>query len=582
MGDDYNYIFFEVLCEQGNYEEEDLHDVKLSHTVKALGFELEDVKIPSSIANKVQGFRIFRAKRKHEDKRILGQGVITPMLPEHTVLGRCEETTGNMDASQIMSSAFSLREMVLTKDPWTRGYSGFPKYPIMYRHNQGVYMSDLVDKKGYKYFSFNDFNLLRTQNSLAGVTHIKPEYYIRNFVWNAPTMNQPKKMVSKIVEDDGGGNFSEPIKKIEQFWGWDTGFNCYSKEIKGAIFAGCSYTAVNSLDLLDENTNDIRGTWAAPRLIGQKAKSYIPGDSIFQAAALGFGGKIANEFGESSMVFGLKDTHEFYSSGLISNAGGTTAASGLSTNALASYGRYHPMTPSILVNPLLLGSDPYVNYAYNDLEEINNRRSQVLMVNLHAFKTDMYKSIDNQELVWTGFEVLGDDLDNYVFEDGTGNTTGAGPHYKTKTTHPDGIFGGDTYICRYGFRSSLNHNSLDETCIPLRAIHYQIVESVDNINFRHSESDADLYFPGSIGRRILNTDGDIDFTHQDNLNYDDSFSAENDLRPAFPLPLKEIEQTEFPTRAHRSVKRDTTSLTDNYRIFLANEFKDIPKNRGEL
>tara|TARA_R110002012_G_scaffold80848_5_gene204845 strand:+ start:1891 stop:7332 length:5442 start_codon:yes stop_codon:yes gene_type:complete len=588
-----NNIHFEVLSEQGNYQADDLHDVKLSHTVKALGFELEDVKIPSSIANKIQGFRIFRAKRKHEDKRILGQSVITPMLPDQTVLGRCSETAGNTDASQIMSSAFSLREMVLTKDPWTRGYSSFPEYPIMYRHNNGSYIPDLVDKRGYKYFSFNDFNLLRTQNSLAGATHIKPEYYIRNFVWNAPTINQLKKMVSKIIEDDGNDAYSEPIKKIEQFWGWDTDFNCYSKEITGAIFAGCSYTAVNSLDLLDESTNDIRGTFAAPRLIGQKAKSYIPGDSIFQASALGFGGKISNEFGESSLVFGLADTHEFYSSGLISNRGGDTyvdpvtgdissPGSGLSTPALASYGRYHPNTPSILVNPLLLGNDPYQNppYTYSDLEEIRNRRSQVLMANLHAFKTDMYKSIDNQELVWTGFEVLGDDLDNFTFDDETGDTGSS--DFTTKTIQPEGIFGGDTFICRYGFRSTLNHNSIDESCIPMRAIHYQIVESVDNINFRHSESDADLYFPGSIAKRVLGTDGVSDFTHQDNLNYDDSFSADNDLRPAFPLPLKEIEQTEFPTRAHRSVKRDTTSLTDNYRIFLANEYKDVAKNRGEL
>ena len=575
-----NIISFDVLCEQGNYLDSDLHDVKLSHTVKALGFELEDIKIPSSIADKVQGFRIFRAKRKHEDKRILGQSVITPMLPDHTVLGRCEETSGNTDASQVMESPLSLREMVLTKDPWTQHHTKFPEYPIMFRHNQGLWIPDLIDTIGYKYFSFHDFNLLRTQNTLSGATHIKPEYYVRNFVWNGPTINQPKKMLSKIVLDEND-DLSEPIKKIEQFWGWDTEFNCYSKETKGAIFAGCTYTSVNSLDLFDENSNDIRYHYAAPRLIGQKAKSYIPGDSIFQAAALGFGGKISNEFGESSIVFGLKDTHEFLAQGLISNRGGTSL-SGLSAIPLSSYGEYHPNTPSILVNPLLINHDPYTYYPNaGDPEPVNSKRSQVLMVNLHAFKTDMYKSIDNQELVWTGFEVLGEDLNNYIFDDEDGSTTGT-TTYNTVDTHPEGIFGGDTYICRYGFRSTLNHNSIDQTSEPLRSIHYHIVESVDNINFRHSENDSDLYFPGSIAKRMLTSVGDIDFTHQDNLNYDASFSAENDLRPAFPLPLKEITQTEFPTRAHRSVKRDTSSLTDNYRLFLANEFKDIPKNRGEL
>ena len=197
------------------------------------------------------------------------------------------------------------------------------------------------------------------------------------------------------------------------------------------------------------------------------------------------------------------------------------------------------------------------------------------MVNLHAFKTDVYKSIDNQELIWTGFEVLGDDLDFFVIDSGVAT-------YNTDSVNDDGIFGGDTYICRYGFRSSLTHNSVERTSIPEKAIHYHIVENVDNINFRHTENDESLYFPGSIAKRVLELQGDKDLTHQDNLKYDMSFSYDNDLRPAFPLPIKITEQTEFPNRAHRSVRRDNTSLTDNYRLFLANEFKDVPKNRGEL
>ena len=571
-------IAFEVYTGQAMIGPYDLHDVKLSHNVKALGFELEDIKIPESIADKVQGFRIYRAKRKHEDKRILGQGVVTPMVPEHTVLGQCEESFTNIDAQQIMSSALSLRELIYSKSPYAVSRYLFPTYPIIYswRPGSGWFSGGLKDKRAYKSFSFNDFNLLRTQNTLAGATHIKPEYLVQNFAWNGPTNNQPKKMLSKIVLDSGE-DLSEPIKKIEQFWGWDTSFNCHSKETVSAIFAGCWYKSSNSLAYNDITTNEIRDRSAAPRLIGQKAISYIPGDSIFQASSLGFGGKIANEFGESSIIFSLQDRHEFYTNDLVSNRAGTTGGSGLSTG-MSTYAQYHMMTPSILVNPQLIDADPYTNYAMAHAYYENKRRSQQMMVNLHAFKTDMYKSIDNQELVWTGFEVLGENLENFIFDkDGT-----PGGDFKTKSIHPDGIFGGDTYICRYGYRSSINHNNVDTDSKPVRVINYQIVESVDNINFRHSENDSDLYFPGSIAKRILSADGDKDFTHQDNLNYDDSFSAENDLRPAFPLPLTEIEQTEFPTRAHRSAKRDTTSLTDNYRIFLANQFKDLPKNRGEL
>ena len=581
-----NYIEFHVTTGEGLYEEDDLHDVKLSHDVKALGFKLDDIKIPGDIANKVQGFRIYRAKRKHEDKRILGQSLILPMFPETVQLGLCDVAASNADSAQILSAAMAKRQNIWSKDSWPRAYHHYPVYPSMYNYNPNTDLWDdaLHGEKGYKSFSFHDFNLLRTQNSLAGATHIKPEYWVRNFAWNGPTLYQPKKMLSKIIEDDGGGNYSEPIKKIEQFWGWDEPYNCYARDIKSAMFSGCFYTACNSLKYFDESTNDIVHHKAAPRLLGQKAKSYIPGDSIFEVSALGFGGKVANEFGESAIILGLKDNHEILNYNMFNYRGGDAGVSGLSSDVLGTWGHSHLNHPWILTNPLLNDNDPYINYAYNSDEEVNQRRSQSIMANLHAFKTDVYKSIDNQELVWTGFEVLGDELNNFIFKSNgdPASYDGGSANFSTERINSEGIFGGDTYICRYGFRSTIQHNNTDEDSHPRRAIYYHIVESTDNINFRHTESDKDLYFPGSIAKRMIQANGEDDFTHQDNLNYDDSFSAENDLRPAFPLPLKEIEQTEFPTRAHRSVKRDTTSLTDNYRLFLANEFKDAPKNRGEL
>lgn len=223
-------------------------------------------------------------------------------------------------------------------------------------------------------------------------------------------------MLSKIIEDDGGGNYSEPIRKIEQFWGWDTEYNCYSKEVKTAIFAGCHYQAANSIGCMDPNTNELSHL-SAPRLIGQKAKTYLPGDSIYQGAGIGFGAKVANEFGESTIILSLEDGHEVAGDKLISNRNDEEqyqngpGYSGLSSVELGNYASYNLNAPSILVNKSIWNLDPYANYSYASNEEKNMRRSQVLMVNLHAFKTDVYKSIDNQELIWTGFEVLGDDLD---------------------------------------------------------------------------------------------------------------------------------------------------------------------------
>ena len=153
-------------------------------------------------------------------------------------------------------------------------------------------------------------------------------------------------------------------------------------------------------------------------MLGQKAKTYLPGDSIFEAAALGFGGKVMNEFGESSIVFKLMDNHALnaykYRSMPESNTIGYFADnySGGTAEELANghYGRPHQGW-SILTTTL----DSNGDWEGSGLNS-HKYRSTAAMVNLKAFKTDVYKSIDNQELVWTGFEVLGDELNNFVFD----------------------------------------------------------------------------------------------------------------------------------------------------------------------
>ena len=63
------------------------------------------------------------------------------------------------------------------------------------------------------------------------------------------------------------------------------------------------------------------------------------------------------------------------------------------------------------------------------------------------------------------------------------------------------IFGGDTYICRYGYRKTLRPNLNTKGVVDIlykssanymgrdmRFVYETIVESTDNINFRHIES----------------------------------------------------------------------------------------------
>lgn len=524
----------------------DEYDAKIKHEVNILGFDLSDVKIPKSLKDQVQGFRIYRAKRTHENKTILGQAPILPMSKKANVIGMCSESNGAPEAMQILGTLQNSPEIFYNKDPW----------PLI--------STDTGYEAGfYRNFSFPDFNLLRSKNSLSPATHITPQYRVGNLVWNGPTVHQDKKMVTRLENFDSD---TEPIN-IREDWGYDANFNCYPSLINSAIFIGGIYARVT--DGIDQTLSFANGAYS--KMLGQKAKTYLLGDSIFSGHSLGFGGKVFNEFGESTAIFGLRDGNLLKA---LDNKPDADPA-GLSS---LDYGSAHEGMASLLVNP--------------DLSTTNTTdRSNIFIANLDAFKTDVYKSIDAQTLVYTGYEVVGSDLDKFVFDDRPKSPSylepilgwgGAGANsFNTKAIYPAGIFGGDTFISRYGFVSSLTPSNPEDLSNPKRAVHYHIVETPDNISLRHAEDDDSLYFPGAPAKQLIKYAGK-DFSHVDNLRYNDNYSASNDIRPAFPLPIRNINQTDFSTRAHRSTKADAGSFIDNYRIFLASQFKDLPKNRGEL
>jgi len=612
---DYQFIRWEIVSANSVAPGFVKYDAKISHTVRRLGFTLEDIKVPKSIADKVQGFRIYYAKRGQSNKTIIGQDSIIPMTRKLVQMGICLETGGTAEAYQVMGTLQNFPETFWQCESMAYA-SWHPGYPI---YTYGIYQNSTTLATGeaaYKNFTFHDFNLLRTKNSLAGATHIKPQWRVRNLVWNGPTVNQDKRMNTRLTSAPGAG--TDPIE-IREEWGWETDFNCYPRDVASSIHAGADYA----------NYSRYGGSYLPPRVLGQKAKSYLMGDTIFRGASLGFGGKVFNEFGESCMIFSLMDRHEFRAVDLTnrptSSAGWNSGyAAPNNSAAVEGFGNIERVNPGdngpILVNPLPWGSYDGTG-GYNQLShDSSGSRSQSMIVNLHAFKTDVYKSIDSNKLVWTGFEVLGQQFKNFIFWDDanhpeapTGTIAGdpmvatikelLPPYtpvsntanysvadlqstlYQGTSNHiKSGIYGGDTYICRYGKALAVKPSNIDESSLPKRSIHYQIVESCDNINFRHTDSDKNLYYPGSIAKEIIRYVGseDGDFTHFDNMRYNDNYSAVNDIRPAFPLPLEENNQTDFPTRTHRSAKSDNTSLIDNYRIFLGNQFKDLPRDKGDL
>ena len=597
------FMYFDIISDSAKIPEAVYNDAKISHDVKRLGFTLDDIQIPKGIADKVQGFRLYYAKRKHSDRTILGQAPILPMRPLNAPMGICKEASGSKDAAQVLSTLQTEGENFYSKDPWPLPEWHYATPDFMMADGggsgSGTWHTGSTYTEAHTHFSFHDFYLLRTKNSLAGATHFKHQYRVRNLAWNGPSVDQDKRMQTKLVKDT---NTSPQILVPKEVWGWDENINCYPQKINSAILIGVDYKS----GYRNIITGTANGSYKWPRLLGQKSKSYLKGDSIFNGKSLGFGGKIFNEFGESCIVLALKDNHGYRAYDNYNRGGWNTV---LSTPIYSGWTGTITTTADVAY-PYSAGENRWGDYGHNTaisgallINSVDDtdgtlagNRSSISIENLMAFKTDVYKSIDSQELIWTGFEVLGDDLDNFIFnDDGTpftnthnGETadysvaTLQGANWQQQEDINTGIYGGDTYLCRYGIVTSLKSNNNTEFSNPKKGIHYQIVESTDNISFRHIESDKSLYFPGTPAKDLVRNAGIIDFTDQENVKYNKNYSELNDMRVAFPLPLSETKQSDFPTRVHRSAKNDTSSLIDNYRLFLANQFKDLPKNRGDL
>jgi len=449
----------------------------ISHEVQALGIRLQDIKIPKTIADKVQGFRIYYAERKHENRRVLGQDLIK----------RANDADG-WDIAGCGTGNTSISGNGSTED---------------FILSAGSLYDGTVNTA-----TFHDFYLLNRRNSLVPATHTSKEYFV----------------------------------DVRSFLGPGDRYADVTDDIGDECLLGMSYPALHiGTDYFNFTANNQPFQHFPLR---EKCKTYLNGDSIYDGRGIGFGKRIYNIGGESSILLAYNPSRTpIYN---FTPAGG---------------GAVWHQTPA-----------SGQGFSYE-----NHTMPRLELHNLNAFKTDMYLSYDTQELVWTGFEVLGvDNLANYTVEDDNTSTVGA--------THNTGdIFGGDTFICRHGYRITHRPEVAGTNPRDHKSILYTICESTDNINFRHETDKDSSYFPGSPARKILALKAEIDLTKKDNMKYDESFSLGiADIKPAIPYPLRESDPSIFKTRVQRSAKADNSSLIDNYRVHLALQFKDLPRNRGDL
>lgn len=200
----------------------------------------------------------------------------------------------------------------------------------------------------------------------------------------------------------------------------------------------------------------------------------------------------------------------------------------------------------------------------------NIKYSDIYLVNLCAFKEDLFQNFESKELVFAG-------------------------SFNTDTIPTPIIYGGDTFSNYYGYRSTTDLAALFNEGLGyaekldlyiMKYLHYFICQSTSNINYRNiGTSDQDTYFPYTIDnipsflRLPLIPNGQANF-----YGYNKAYNTVNDInQPQIGEMYKmNANVSTFPTRIIRSAKDNVQSIYDNYRVVLANDYTDLPKDKGQI
>ena len=512
-------------------------ETTLRHDVCALGIQFSDIKIPRSIANQIQGFRIYRAKRTHENRTIIGQAPIHGMGDRK-----------NMDISGCDGGGTGIGKI----DYFLPGGQPTTVFPPT-SWTVGTQTTD-SSKSPRELYSFYDFYLLNRQPSLAQATHIRLQYQLSMFNFKGPTSYNN----TGIVTDTFANTYS-----------------CFKP------------TVITSFHLSGDHTRSAGNTVKLNWLLQDSAKDYIVGNTIKMGDANGFGGIIYNVGGSSHVA--LRPLRFLIE---------------LPSNFSESWKDIRQDKTKVA----------FVDYTADPTDYAKG--FMVYLANLHAFKSDVYNSVETQDLVWTGYEVLGDDLERFIVEDDgavattvpvipvtDGTTYGAPPQignyggaveYGNFTT--ESIFGGDIFICRYGYRMThreeVNFINTPTTGLNAGSIDYKsvimtIVESTENINYRHIENGKEPYFPGDSLSNVLKIPADTDLTYNPDtetgrMKYNEDYSSENDIKKVYPFPFYLTQPEVHTARVIRSARTTSGSIVDNYRIWEVEQSKELNNKYGKL
>ena len=162
------------------------------------------------------------------------------------------------------------------------------------------------------------------------------------------------------------------------------------------------------------------------------------------------------------------------------------------------------------------------------------------------------------------------------------------------------VFGGDTFIGKFGVVSASSLSTGDDE-INYKVLSYYFCESGINVGYRHYANSQGVenqsgFIPGttpyypklnvlyndpndqSVTPGILN----ISWALGHGRGYNKQYSFENSVIVYYPKQLAEDPISKYANRVIYSEQAVEGEQVDSYRIFLPNNYHDIPKDKGEI
>jgi hypothetical protein len=615
--------------------------VVLRESIKILGVEFSNIPIPNFIKDQVQGFKIYYAKRTQQEKTVIGQSTVIPSWYEDVIA----VTTGMISAANgPYEDAWFLKGLIspwYSKYPRIKNAPNSPAGDARteYRAMSVFSFHDfnlLKNKHTLSGASHIDIQKILTMRMWLGGNNKNSQYlkpYILDSTWINATIGNTE-WYEWVNNGDGyyddiafAGSGGEAIPKGPAKY-WTSIWVAQRYDNPGKPLVAGRWNTEEPNASLGYWVNNYQTIFA----IAPNSRTYITGSTLLKntdSSAFNNADYLMHFAGESCAVFGL-----------ISGLPVLVEQRNFNPDILVTSSFYakwwNPTPPSggpgTWFNPQAFSNLADSNKNLNELNStISNSEYRswptLFLVNLCSYKTNVYKPFDQQKLVWTGYYQPLDDARSAGAKEEDNEYM-----YNTRT-----VFGGDTYIGRHSFRTTSQDygacffyphwtnedgetNSQTGTYFEDGALWNQLnwfpypwntssahtqqfkyrpidpystaynffCESDDLLGFRHQGDNSEgvtvaesIFFDASIGADVVFNGPNNDNTKSENLLYMNNYSAVQDIKVTAPRPKKLFNPTSYPTRTIRSTV-DDGSIQDKYRFFLALDYKDIPKNRGEI